>query len=108
MIELVGIVTKNGILIIEFAKQKRAQGYTISEAAYDAASRRFRPILMTSMATLLGAMPIAFALGDSATSRVPMGVAIIRGLLYSFLLTLYVIPAIYCYLAKRDIKVKSI
>lgn len=99
MIVLVGIVTKNGILIVEFANQKRDSGMSLKEAAIIAASQRFRPILMTSLSTVLGALPIALALGDSSTSRIPMGLAIIGGLLVSLVLTLYVIPALYPYIA---------
>ena len=95
IIALVGIVTKNGILIVEFANQRKAQGLSIKDAVIDAASRRFRPILMTSMATVFGVLPIALALGAAAKSRVSMGIVIIGGLLFSLVLTLYVIPALY-------------
>ncbi len=101
MIVLIGIVTKNGILIVEFANQRRKAGLSILEAVIDASTQRFRPILMTSMATILGALPIALALGDSSTSRIPMGAAIIGGLAFSLILTLYVIPAMYFYLTSR-------
>lgn len=105
MIVLVGIVTKNGILIVEFANQRRQQGLSIREAAIDAAAQRFRPILMTSMATILGALPIALALGGASTSRIPMGVAIIGGLTFSLVLTLYVIPVLYTIItSKKDKK----
>jgi multidrug efflux pump len=104
MIVLVGIVTKNGILIVEFANQRRAQGLDIKEAAIDAAAQRFRPILMTSLATMLGALPIALALGGASTSRIPMGVAIIGGLAFSLILTLYVIPVIYTYITSKEQK----
>ncbi|MEQ9466161.1 MAG: efflux RND transporter permease subunit [Ekhidna sp.] len=102
MIVLVGIVTKNGILIVEFANQKRDAGLSLKEAAIEAASQRFRPILMTSLSTVLGALPIALALGDSSTSRIPMGQAIIGGLLLSLVLTLYIIPALYSYMAGKE------
>lgn len=95
IIVLVGIVTKNGILIVEFANQKKEEGMNPREAAILSATLRLRPILMTSIATILGVLPIALALGAAATSRIPMGVAIIGGLLFSLVLTLYVIPAIY-------------
>jgi len=105
IIVLVGIVTKNGILIVEFANQRRQSGLSITEGVIDAASQRFRPILMTSLATILGALPIALALGDSSTSRMPMGAAIIGGLIFSLALTLYVIPALYTYITSRkDLK----
>ncbi len=105
MIVLVGIVTKNGILIVEFANQKRDAGMSLQEAAYEAASQRFRPILMTSLSTMLGALPIALALGDSSTSRVPMGLTIIGGLILALILTLYVIPALYTYIASKENKI---
>ena len=102
MIVLIGIVSKNGILIVEFANQKRDAGMSRYDAAIEAAEQRFRPILMTSMSTVLGVLPIALALGESSTSRIPMGIAIIGGLLFSLLLTLYVIPAVYSYLASAE------
>ncbi|MEQ6120768.1 efflux RND transporter permease subunit [Reichenbachiella sp. MALMAid0571] len=105
MIVLIGIVTKNGILIVEFANQKRDAGMSLKEAAFQAASQRFRPILMTSLSTVLGALPIALALGDSSTSRIPMGLSIIGGLLLSLILTLYVIPALYSYIASKENKI---
>ena len=104
MIVLIGIVTKNGILIVEFANQKRDAGMSLVEAAFEASSQRFRPILMTSLSTVLGALPIALALGDSSTSRIPMGLAIIGGLILSLLLTLYVIPALYTFIASKENK----
>ncbi|MDZ7847293.1 MAG: efflux RND transporter permease subunit [Owenweeksia sp.] len=104
MIVLVGIVTKNGILIVEFANQRREQGLGIRDAAVDAAAQRFRPILMTSLATILGALPIALALGGASTSRIPMGIAIIGGLIFSLLLTLYVIPVLYTYITGKATK----
>ena len=93
MIVLLGLVTKNGILIVEFANQKREQGLSKLEAVKEAAVSRLRPIMMTSLATILGALPIALALG--AKSRVSMGMVIIGGLLFSGFLTLYVIPVVY-------------
>jgi multidrug efflux pump len=99
MIMLIGLVTKNGILIVEFANQRRAAGRSITEAIRDGAAARFRPVLMTSISTLLGTLPIALALGAGSESRAPMGIAIIGGLLVGTLLTLFVIPATYTYLA---------
>lgn len=104
MIMLIGIVTKNGILIVEFANQKKAVGKTIRSAVLEAATQRFRPILMTSLATVLGAVPIALALGAGAKSRVSMGIVIIGGLLFSLVLTLYVIPALYTYISSSKKK----
>lgn len=102
MIMLIGLVTKNGILIVEFANQRRAQGMEIREAVFGAAVARFRPVIMTSLSTILGTLPIALALGAGAESRVPMGIAIIGGLLVGTLLTLFVVPAMYSYLASRS------
>jgi len=102
IIALIGIVTKNGILIVEFANQRKAHGLSIREAVIDAAVQRFRPILMTSLATVFGVLPIALALGAAAKSRVSMGIVIIGGLLFSLGLTLYIIPALYTYLSGRD------
>lgn len=104
IIVLVGIVTKNGILIVEFANQKREAGMSIKDAAIEAATQRFRPILMTSMATVLGALPIALALSEASTSRIPMGLAIIGGLIFSLILTLYIIPALYTYISSKSPK----
>jgi multidrug efflux pump len=95
IIILIGIVTKNGILIVEFANQKKSAGLPLREAVLEAATLRLRPILMTSLATTLGALPIALALGAAARSRVPMGIAIIGGLMFSLVLTLYIVPALY-------------
>ncbi|MGZ4098160.1 MAG: efflux RND transporter permease subunit [Bacteroidia bacterium] len=100
MIMLIGLVTKNGILIIEFTNQLRKKGLSVHEAVIQASAARLRPILMTSLATILGALPIALALGAGAKSRMGMGIVVIGGLLLSMMLTLYVIPAIYSYIVK--------
>jgi multidrug efflux pump len=99
MIMLIGLVTKNGILIVEFANQRQQQGLSVMEAIIDASVARFRPILMTSCSTLLGIMPLALSFGAGAESRVSMGVAIIGGLVVGTLLSLFVVPAIYSYFA---------
>ena len=99
MIMLIGLVTKNGILIVEFANQNRLKGMAKGEAAIYAASQRLRPILMTSLAMALGALPIALSLGAAATSRIPLGIVIVGGIIFSLVLTLYVIPAMYSYLS---------
>ncbi len=99
LVMLIGLVTKNGILIVEFAKQKREDGLDRHDAAEEAAVARFRPILMTAFSTILGTLPIALALGSGAESRIPMGLAVIGGLVVGTFLTLYVIPALYTYLA---------
>lgn len=101
IIMLIGLVTKNGILIVEFANQLKEKGKSKKEAIREAASARLRPILMTSIATALGAMPIALALGAGAKSRMSMGIVIVGGIMFSLILTLYVIPAIYSYLSKE-------
>ena len=100
IIMLIGLVTKNGILIVEYANQKQLSGLSKSQAALEAASARLRPILMTSLATALGALPIALALGAGATSRIPLGVVIVGGLMFSLILTLFVIPAMYSFIAR--------
>ncbi len=101
IIVLIGLVTKNGILIVEFANQKRRAGMAKAEALIEASKQRFRPILMTSLATILGALPIALGLGAAAKSRVPMGIVIIGGLIFALVLTLYVVPALYSYLSSE-------
>ncbi len=95
MLLLIGIVTKNGILIVEFANQKQKSGLTKKVAALEAAAARFRPILMTSLATICGALPIAFAIGSGAQSRVSLGIVVVGGLLFALILTLFVIPVTY-------------
>ncbi len=108
IIMLIGLVTKNGILIVEFANQLRESGMPKAQAAVQAATMRLRPILMTSLATMLGALPIALALGAGSKSRVSMGIVIIGGLMFALTLTLYVIPAIYIYLStNRNIKTEE-
>jgi len=104
MILLIGIVTKNGILIVEFANQKRKQGMNKRVAAFESAAARFRPILMTSLATMFGALPIAFALGAGASSRVSLGIVVVCGLLFSLVLTLFVIPVTYIVLSRNSKK----
>ncbi|MCX6167457.1 MAG: efflux RND transporter permease subunit [Sphingobacteriales bacterium] len=94
-IMLIGLVTKNGILIVEFANQLKEKGEPVASAIRKAAEARLRPILMTSLAIALGALPIALAIGAAAKSRMGMGIVIIGGTLFSLVLTLYVIPAIY-------------
>lgn len=104
MIMLIGLVTKNGILIVEFANQQREQGKPKFEAIIYASAMRLRPILMTSFAMALGAVPIAVALGTASTSRVSLGIVIIGGIIFSLLLTLFIIPAIYSYMSRTTKK----
>jgi multidrug efflux pump len=101
MIMLIGLVTKNGIMIVEFANQLREDGKQKYDAIVEASVLRLRPILMTSIATILGALPIAMALGAGAKSRIPMGVVIVGGLLFALVLTLYLIPVIYQTFSRR-------
>lgn len=101
IIMLIGLVTKNGILIVEFANQRKEQGLAVLDAVKEAAASRFRPIIMTSLCTILGILPIALALGAGSESRVSMGIAVIGGMLFATVLTLFVIPAIYSYLSSK-------
>ncbi|MBB6129355.1 efflux RND transporter permease subunit [Mucilaginibacter lappiensis] len=101
IITLVGLVTKNGILIVEFANQRMEHGVAKYEAAIEAATARLRPILMTSLAVVLGSVPIAFALGAGAKSRVSLGIVIMGGMLFSLVLTLYIIPLMYVIFASK-------
>lgn len=107
IIMLIGLVTKNGILIVEFANQRKAEGKTKQEAVIEAAESRFRPILMTSLSTILGILPIALALGAGSESRVSMGIAVIGGMIFATILTLFVIPAIYTYLSSKTVSTVS-
>lgn len=101
LVMLVGLVTKNGILIVEFAQQRRDRGMDALESVVGAATARLRPILMTTVATILGIMPVALALGAGAESRVPLGVAVIGGMSTSLVLTLFVVPAMYLLIAPK-------
>ncbi len=101
MIMLIGLVTKNGILIVEFANQKREEGLAKMEAVLEASKLRLRPILMTSLAMALGVLPIALSLGAASTSRKPLGIVIVGGIMFSLILTLFVIPAMYSYLSRK-------
>jgi multidrug efflux pump len=107
IIMLIGLVTKNGILIVEFANQRQAAGLKKIEAVKEAAEQRLRPILMTSISTVLGLLPLALASGEGANGRIAMGIAVIGGLLISTLLTLFLIPAMYVYIStNREKKLK--
>jgi len=105
IIMLIGLVTKNGILIVEFINQLREKGVERSEAIIHGSVSRFRPILMTSLATSLGALPIALALGAGAKSRMSMGIVIVGGVLFSLIFTLYIIPAMYSVFSRKKEKV---
>ena len=99
IIMLIGLVAKNGILIVEFANQKQEMGEDKMQAIRDAALQRLRPILMTSAATVLGLVPLAFATGEGANQRIAMGTAVVGGMLVSTFLTMYIVPAIYSYIS---------
>ncbi len=101
IIMLIGLVSKNGILIVEFANQRKAMGEPLLEAVKNSAVARFRPILMTSLSTVLGILPMAMATGAGAESRVAMGIAVVGGMVCATFLSLFVIPAIYSYLSKE-------
>ncbi len=105
IIMLIGLVSKNGILIVEFANQRKATGEPMLEAVKNAAVARFRPILMTSLSTVLGILPMALATGAGAESRVAMGIAVVGGMVCATFLSLFVIPAIYSYLSSDKVKV---
>jgi multidrug efflux pump len=107
IIMLIGLVTKNGILIVEFANQRKHAGFPKLEAIKYAAAARFRPILMTSLATILGISPLALGFGEGAQSRVSMGIAVIGGMIFSTFLTLFVVPAIYTYISSEAKTVKN-
>jgi multidrug efflux pump len=107
LIMLIGLVTKNGILIVEFANQRKSAGMSKIEAIKYAAAARFRPILMTSLATILGIMPLALGLGEGAQSRVSMGIAVVGGMFFATFLTLFVVPAIYTYISSETKKIEN-
>jgi len=97
---LIGLVTKNSILIVEYANQLRRQGKDIVDAVCSAAAIRLRPILMTSFATIFGVLPIAIGLGAGAESRRPLGIAVVGGMVFSTFLTLIAVPVVYTLLAR--------
>jgi multidrug efflux pump len=99
LIMLIGLVSKNGILMVEFANQRKLAGLDKLSAIKDSAASRFRPILMTSLSTILGILPMVFATGAGAESRISMGVAVAGGLIFSTFFTLYIIPAMYSYIS---------
>ncbi|HEU4334984.1 MAG TPA: efflux RND transporter permease subunit, partial [Candidatus Eisenbacteria bacterium] len=100
LIMLIGLVTKNSILIVEYANQLRGRGLAIREAVEEAARIRFRPILMTSLATIFGVLPIAIGLGAGGEARRPLGIAVVGGMAVSTFLTMVLVPVVYTYLAR--------
>jgi HAE1 family hydrophobic/amphiphilic exporter-1 len=105
MFMLMGIVKKNGIMIVDFARQRVAHGETAEKAIHDASMDRFRPIMMTTLAAVIGAVPIALGYGADGSSRQPLGLVIVGGLVVSQFITLYITPAIYLYLEEFQEKV---
>ena len=104
IIMLIGLVAKNGILIVEFANQKQETGMDMMTAIREASIQRLRPILMTSVSTILGLLPLAFATGEGANGRISMGISVVGGMLISTLLTMFIVPAIYTYISTNRIK----
>ena len=104
IIMLIGLVAKNGILIVEFANQKQESGENKMEAIRSASLQRLRPILMTSVSTILGLIPLIYATGEGANQRIAMGTAVVGGMLFSTILTMYIVPAIYSYISTERIK----
>jgi multidrug efflux pump len=102
LVMLVGLVTKNSILIVEFANQLRERGLPLIEAVEQAARTRFRPILMTALATMMGILPIALGRGAGGDARAPLGIAVVGGMLFSTLLTFFIVPATYVALARAQ------
>ncbi|HBU45662.1 MAG TPA: acriflavin resistance protein, partial [Porphyromonadaceae bacterium] len=108
IIMLIGLVAKNGILIVEFSNQRQAAGMNKYDAVMGASIQRLRPILMTSISTILGLLPLAMATGEGANGRIAMGIAVVGGMLISTLLTLFVVPAMYMYVStSRKSKTKE-
>ena len=106
LIMLIGLVAKNGILIVEFANQYQETGLPIMESIHTASVQRLRPILMTSISTILGLIPLVYASGEGAQGRIAMGIAVVGGMLVSTLLTLFIVPAMYSFISTERIKKK--
>jgi multidrug efflux pump len=108
IIMLIGLVAKNGILIVEFANQKQETGIDKLTAIREASIQRLRPILMTSVSTILGLVPLAFATGEGANGRIAMGISVVGGMLISTLLTMFIVPAVYTYVSTNRINKKEV
>jgi multidrug efflux pump len=108
LVMLVGLVTKNSILIVEFANQLRERGRSVSEAVFEAARTRFRPILMTAISTIVGILPIALGWGAGGESRAPLGIAVVGGMFFSTLLTIFVVPAAYILVDRARVAVSGL
>ena len=108
LIILIGLSAKNGILIVEFANQLRREGKKIEESVIKASNIRFRPILMTSLSTIFGVLPLIIGSGPGAASRLTVGITIFGGMLFSTFFTLYVIPTVYSILAKNTSQIDAI
>jgi multidrug efflux pump len=104
LITLVGLISKHGILIVEFANRRQEEGLSRLDAIREAATMRLRPILMTSAATVLGAIPLAIASGAGAISRVHIGLAIVGGLTFGSLITIFLVPAVYSLIGQRHVR----
>jgi multidrug efflux pump len=107
IIMLIGLVAKNGILIVEFANQKQEAGMDLHTAIRESSIQRLRPILMTSVSTILGLLPLAFATGEGANGRIAMGISVVGGMLISTLLTMFIVPAVYTYISTNRINKKE-
>jgi multidrug efflux pump subunit AcrB len=108
LVILIGLAAKNGILIVEFANQLRTEGKTIESAVVEAAKVRFRPILMTSLSTIFGVLPLVFSSGPGEASRLTVGITILGGMVFSTFFTLFVIPTVYLVLGKNTDRIDAI
>jgi multidrug efflux pump subunit AcrB len=108
LVILIGLAAKNGILIVEFANQLRTEGKTIEAAVLEAAKVRFRPILMTSLSTIFGVLPLVFSSGPGEASRLTVGITILGGMVFSTFFTLFVIPTVYLVLGKNTDRIDAI
>ena len=108
LIILIGLSAKNGILIVEFANQLRKEGKNLEVAVFEAAAIRLRPILMTSLSTIIGVLPLIISFGPGAASRLTVGITIFAGMIFSTFFTLYVIPTIYTVVGKNTQRIDAV